>query len=207
MSSISRALLSKPSSKKDSSLVSSTSKEKNSRKNLLYKAPTTRYYKTLIYNSPIYKSNSYRTFSNLDRLSTTITILDLNLFSSSKYRDDSYLRSLIRRYSKIPVIKEFLLRLRYNSLLKNYSKIKGVYRALFGKNIIFYSFIYTNFYIELSKELYLKLDFNYLNYNSLDFRIRKKLFYTIREIYNYSINLGLSSKLGIYFSINLTNNI
>jgi hypothetical protein len=80
-------------------------------KNRIFK-PTTRYYKSLIYNTSIYKSNKLKITSKEDILKFIITILDINLRFSSRFKDDSYLRNLIKKKLKSKLELNLLLRLR-----------------------------------------------------------------------------------------------
>jgi hypothetical protein len=73
---------------------------------------TTRYYKSLIYNTLLYKNNKLKTFSKEDILKFIITILDINLWFSSRFKDNSYLRNLIKKKLKSKLELNFLLRLR-----------------------------------------------------------------------------------------------
>ena len=98
---------------------------------------TTRYYKSLIYNTSFYKDNKFKNSSKEDILKYIITILDINLRFSSRFKDDSYLRNLIKKKlsSKIELI--FLLKLRIQLFIYLAKYNINLIRAIEGK--LFYN--------------------------------------------------------------------
>ena len=93
---------------------------------------TTRYYKYLIYNTPIYKNNTLSTYTPLNKLEFILRILDFNLKLSSKSKQDSYLRNLIRK-NKINKYKLKLLLIIRISLNKKIQRDSNLIRAFEGK--------------------------------------------------------------------------
>jgi hypothetical protein len=52
---------------------------------------TTRYYKSLLYNTSLYKSNALKRSLKEDILKYIIIIFDINLRFSSRFKNNSYL--------------------------------------------------------------------------------------------------------------------
>ncbi len=94
------------------------------------RATTTRYYKYLIYNTPIYKNNTINTFSSLNKLEFILRILDLNLKLSSSSKEDSYLRNLIKKNktNKYKLKLLLLIRISLNKIIR----VKFLIKALKG---------------------------------------------------------------------------
>lgn len=74
--------------------------------------------------------NSFLTFNNKDKLNFIIKALDKALSFSYKFKEDSYLRSLISLYIKDSTLVEFLLQLRYLVLLELNKSNKELYNSL-----------------------------------------------------------------------------
>jgi hypothetical protein len=94
--------------------------------------PTTRYYKSLIYNTLLYKNNKLKTSSKEDILKFIITIIDINLRFSSRFKDDSYLRNLIKKKLKSKAELNFLLRLRIQLFKRLAKRNIALVRAIEG---------------------------------------------------------------------------
>jgi len=94
--------------------------------------PTTRYYKSLVYNTLLYKNNKLKTSSKEDILKFIITIIDINLRFSSRFKDDSYLRNLIKKKLKSKAELNFLLRLRIQLFKRLAKRNIALVRAIEG---------------------------------------------------------------------------
>jgi hypothetical protein len=71
----------------------------------------TYYYKSLLYNTLFYKSNILKRFLKEDILKYINIIFDINLRFSSRFKDNNYLRNLIKKKLKFKLELNFLLKL------------------------------------------------------------------------------------------------
>jgi hypothetical protein len=85
--------------------------------------------------------NSFLSFNNKDKLNFIIKALDRALNFSFKFKEDSYLRSLISSNIKDLFILEFLLKLRYLVLIELNKSNKDLYTSLYNKLFFYFYFL------------------------------------------------------------------
>ena|ERR1700712_2264100 len=96
--------------------------------------PTTRFFKYLIYNTPIYKSKELVDYTLEAKVNFILKIFDISLKLSQRNKEDSYLRNSIRKNIKNRYKLKLLLVLRLNIFKSYFKKNRNLLRALEGKS-------------------------------------------------------------------------